>query len=226
MDLIKDSLLKAAVVTGLILTIGFLIGLQMDDARTSYIDNQISDATVNAQTVVAVQNYLESSENYCRLVSEEIPDMGEKNARIGTTLQQFSSKGVSEAQEYKTLRRRYYASQLRLYNTVKSYREKCDSNVSVVMFFFDGDIDSERQGAVLTEYREEVDNSTSIFSYNLEVEESQVLDVLKTDYNITGGPSIVINGNETYREYIPLKQLRQILDQETNSTAVNQTEVQ
>lgn len=225
MDLIKDSLLKAAAVTAMILTIGFLIGLQMDDARTSYIDNQISDATVNAQTVVAVQNYLESSENYCKLVSEEIPDMGEKNARIGTTLQQFSSKGVSEAQEYKTLRRRYYVSQLRLYNTIKSYREKCDSDISVIMFFFDGDIASQRQGAVLTEYREEVDNSTSIFSYNLEVEDSQVLDVLKTDYNITDGPSIVINGNQTYREYVPLIQLQDILNKQ-NRTEMNQTQAE
>jgi predicted transcriptional regulator len=225
MDLIKESLIKAAGVTLLVLLIGFLAGLQLDDVRTSYIDNQISEAEVNAQTVVAVQNYLESSESYCRLVEEEIPDMGRKNAEIGTTLQQFSSRGVSEAEEYKTLRRKYYVSQLRLYNTMIAYRDRCESDIDVIMFFFDSDISSERQGAVLTEYRREVDNSTNIFSYNLAVEDSQVLEVLKTDFKITDGPSIVINGNRTYKEYVPLKQLRQILEDEPeNINATGGTE--
>ena len=224
MELIKESLLKATAVTAIVLAFGFLIGLQMDDARTSYIDNRISEATVSAQTIVAVENYLDSSDNYCKLVKEEIPDMGENNAEIGTTLQQFSSKGVSRGDEYKALRREYYVSQLRLYNTVVSYRERCETDMNAIMFFFDGDLDSERQGSVLTEYREEVDNSTSIFSYNLDVEKSKVLDVLKTDFNITDGPSIVINGNQTHRDYVPLKQLRQVMDEEDqNGKATNQT---
>lgn len=224
MELIKESLLKAAAVTAVVLAFGFLIGLQMDDARTSYIDDRISEAAVSAQTIVAVENYLDSSDNYCMLVKEEIPDMGENNAEIGTTLQQFSSKGIGKRNEYKALRREYYVSQLRLYNTVISYRERCETDMDAVMFFFDGDLNSERQGSVLTEYREEVDNSTSIFSYNLEVEKSKVLDVLKTDFNITDGPSIVINGNQTYREYVPLKQLKQVMDEvDENSTSTNQT---
>lgn len=223
MELVKESLLKATAVTVVVLAIGFLIGLQMDEARTSYIDNRISEATVSAQTVVAVENYLQSSDNYCMLVEEEIPDMGENNAEIGTTLQRFSSRGVSRGEEYKVLRRKYYVSQLRLYNTVMSYRERCGADMNAIMFFFDDDLDSERQGSVLTEYREEVDNSTSVFSYNLEVDNSKVLDVLKTDYNITEGPSIVINGNETYRGYVPLKQLRQVMADINQTQSRNRT---
>ncbi|AOV94669.1 hypothetical protein AQV86_01965 [Nanohaloarchaea archaeon SG9] len=224
MELIKESLLKATAVTAVVLAFGFLIGLQMDDARTSYIDNRISDAAVSAQTIVAVENYLDSSENYCRLVREEIPELGQNNAEIGTTLQQFSSRGVSREGEYKSLRREYYVSQLRLYNMMMSYKDRCETDMNAIMFFFSSNLDSERQGSVLTEYREEVDNSTSIFAYNLEVDKSKVLDVLKTDYNITEGPSIVINGNQTYREYVPLKQLRQVMNEvKENSTATNQT---
>ena len=48
MELIKESLLKAAAVTAVVLAFGFLIGLQMDDARTSYIDDRISEAAVSA----------------------------------------------------------------------------------------------------------------------------------------------------------------------------------
>jgi len=193
----------------------------MDDMRTGYVEDRISEANVNAQTIMAVQNYLDNSKNYCGLVRKEIPEMGENNAEIGTSLQQYSSKGVSEGDRYKVLRRRYYVSQLRLYNTITQYRERCSADMDAILFFFNDNIASQRQGAVLTEYRQEVDNSTSIFSFNLAVDNSQVLDVLKTDFNVTGGPTIAINGNETYTEYVPLKQLKNIMknSEENNATA-------
>lgn len=229
MDLIEESLLKAAGVTFVVLLIGLLIGLQLDDARTSYIDNRISDAEIGAKTVVAVQNYLDSSDNYCRLVREEIPDLGENNAEIGVTLQQFSSKGIGKDAKYKSLRREYYVSQLRLYNTIMSYRDRCDADMDAIIFFFDSGINSQRQGNVLTKYREDVDNSTSVFAYNLEVNKSKVLDVLKTDFNVTEGPTITINGRETHRGYVPLKELEQIMEENraTNKTRkqINVTEV-
>lgn len=212
MDLIQKSILRAATVTVTILLIGFLVGMQLDDMRTSYVEDRISEASVNTQTIMAVQNYLQSSENYCQLVREEIPDLGRNNAEIGTSLQQFSSKGVSNQERYKVLRRKYYVSQLRLYNMINSYRDQCDNDMDSILFFFDGDISSQRQGAVLTEYRQDVDNSTNIFSFNLEVEKSKVLDVLKSDYNVTDGPTIVINGNQTNRGYVPLKELKQLMN--------------
>lgn len=217
MDLIERSMVKAAAVTLMVLTIGFLAGLQMDDMRTGYVEERISEATINAETIMAVQNYLDNSKNYCGLVRKEIPEMGENNAEIGTSLQQYSSKGVSEGERYKVLRRRYYVSQLRLYNTINQYRERCSADMDSILFFFDDNIASQRQGAVLTEYRQEIDNSTSIFAFNLAVDDSQVLDVLKSDFNVTEGPTIAINGNETYREYVPLKQLRNIMDREENN---------
>ncbi|MFB6199710.1 MAG: hypothetical protein ABEJ83_02425 [Candidatus Nanohaloarchaea archaeon] len=224
MDLVKNSLIRAALATVLILAFGLLIGMQMDDLRTGYVDEKISETSLNTQTLMAVQDYFESSENYCKLVREEIPEMAERNAEIGVGLQEFSSKGVSEGEKYKQLRRRYYVSQLRLYNTITGFQKRCRSNMSTVLFFFDGDISSDRQGAVLTEYRREVDNKTSIFSFNLDVDQSKVLDILVTDYNVTEGPTIVINGNKTYRKYVPLTQLENIMDSKSYSTNKTNTE--
>lgn len=223
MDLIQNSILKAGFFTLVVLSIGLLAGLQFDDARTSYIDDQISQATINTESVMAVQNYLETSNNYCRVVEEEIPEMGERNAEIGTTLEQFSSKGVSEGEKYKTLRRRYYVSELRLYNMMSSYRDRCDQDMDLILYFFSDNIESQRQGNVLTEYRREVDNSTSIFTFNYEADDSQVLDVLKTDFNVTGGPTIIVNGEEKHEGYVPLVELEQILQEGNNSVSANKT---
>ncbi|MFB6294394.1 MAG: hypothetical protein ABEI97_01410 [Candidatus Nanohaloarchaea archaeon] len=212
MDLVHSALLRAAVAAVFLISLGALIGLQMDDSRTNYLQNQLRQTDLQSEMFVVTNNYLEeSSQNYCRVVKDQIPVLARQNAEIGNNLQAFSSQSISEQQNYRYIQREYYVSQLKLYNMLKSYNDRCNANATLIFFFFDDSANSRRQGAVLTEYRETVDNQTYVFSYNLEANNSQVLQLLRTDYQITDGPSIVINGNRTYRRYVPLKELQQIL---------------
>lgn len=212
MDTVHSALLRAAVVAGILIGIGVLVGLQMDDTRTSYLENQLRKTNLQSEMFVVTNNYLEeSSQNYCRVVRNQIPVLARQNAEIGQNLQSFSSQSISEKQNYRFIQREYYVSQLKLYNMLQSYNDRCSANATLIFFFFDDSADSRRQGNVLTEYREEVDNQTYVFSYNLEATNSQVLQILRTDYQIEEGPAIVINGNRTYRGYVPLQQLEQIL---------------
>lgn len=214
MDLVKDSLLKALVLTLLILGIGLLVGLQMDDSRTGYLQDQLQESNLRAETFLVTQNYLEdSSVNYCEVVQDQIPQLAAKNAEIGNDLQSFAGKSLSNGDSYDTLKRRYYVNQLKLYNMLDSYKKNCGKqDLGLIFYFFDSSIESQRQGSVLTEYRRNVDNSTYIFSYNLETDESEVLEILKSDYNVTDGPTIVVNGNRTFRRYVPLKELQDVLN--------------
>lgn len=212
MDLIESSLLKAGGVMFLVLLIGILSGLAMDQARTGYLDEQIRQTELQTETFVVSQEYLRnSSRNYCRVMQDRIPEMAARNAQIGQDLQQFTGKSISSEQEYDYLKRKYYVNQLRLYLMLDDHKERCDQETDLILFFFDQDMNSQRQGAVLTEYRRNVDNDTYVFSYNLDSKESQVLDLLKTDYGIEDGPVIVVNGDRVYRDYVPLKQLKEVL---------------
>ncbi len=212
MDLVKDSLIKAAAVATVIILLGVLVGLQMDDARTSYLEEQLKESNLRSDTFLVTQQYLEdSSQNYCTIVKNQVPDIAQQNAQIGRDLQSFSGSSLGSQKDFDHLKKRYYVNQLRLYNMLQNYRSYCGGNVSLIFFFFDNSIESRRQGAVLTEYRDKVDNRTYVFSYNLNTEGSSVLEMLQTDYNVTGGPTIVVNGNKTYRRYVPLAELRQII---------------
>ncbi|MDY6769153.1 MAG: hypothetical protein SVW02_03550, partial [Candidatus Nanohaloarchaea archaeon] len=166
-----------------------------------------------SEMFVVTNNYLEeSSQNYCRVVRDQIPVIARQNAEIGQNLQSFNSQSISEQENYRFIQREYYVSQLKLYNMLQSYNDRCSANATLIFFFFDDSAASRRQGNVLTEYRRTVDNQTYIFSYNLEASNSQVLQILRTDYSIDDGPAIVINGNRTYHRYVPLEELRQILE--------------
>lgn len=213
MDLVKESILKAAAATTLLLLIGILIGLQVDDARTGFLEEQIRESNLRGETFVVTQDYLEdSSNNYCKLASSQIPQLSKRNAQIGRDLESFSSKSVSNSYSYEYMKKKYYLNQLKLYNTLEKYKERCHTNTTLIFFFFDDSIESQRQGSVLTRYRKEVDNSTYVFSYNLGTDKSTVLEMLKSDYNVSEGPVVVINGNKTFRRYVPLKELEQVIE--------------
>lgn len=222
MDLVKSSIIKALFFTVLLISMGVLVGLQVDDARGNYVQDQIRESDLRMQNFIVTQNYLDQTSSYCPIVEEQIPDLSEENTQIGQDLQSFSGKSISNQQEYKYLVRKYYVNQLRLYNVLSEYNEKCNENTSLIFFFFDDSIESQRQGSVLTEYYREVDNSTYIFSFNLEKDDSSVLDMLVRDYDIESGPSIVVNGGIIERDYVPLEQLESII--ENQKSLGNETE--
>lgn len=212
MDVVKSSIFKATLLTALVLGAGILIGLQVDDARGNYLEDQLKQSDLRMQNFIVTQNYLdESSRNYCRLVENQIPDLSKENTRIGQNLQSFAGKSLSNDEGYKYLVRKYYVNQLRLYNVLNEYKDRCGKNTTLIFYFFDDSTESQRQGSVLTEYYREVDNSTYIFSFNLEKDESSVLRMLQDDYGVDNGPSIVLNGEDTFRRYVPLIELKSII---------------
>lgn len=212
MDLVKESILKAGAVSVIILLVGVLIGFQVDDARGSYIQDQLRESNLQAQSFIVTQDYLEgSSKNYCNVVKNRIPELSKQNRKIGQNLQSFTGKSISNEKSYTQMKREYYINQLKLYNILNGYKRRCGANTTLIFYFFDSSADSQRQGAALTKYYREVDNSSYIFSYNLETEKSDITDILKSDYGVEEGPAIVINGNQTYRRYVPFGELRQVI---------------
>ena len=213
MDVVKVSIIKAAIATSLILSLGILVGFQMDDARTNFLEDQLKETNLQTETYLITQRYLEeSSKNYCKVMEQKIPEIAKQNAQTGRDLQAFSSRSIGSKDDYIYIKKRYYINQLKLYTLLQNYRERCDDDVNLIFFFFEDSVDSKRQGAVLTKYREDVNNKTYVFSYNLGTKNSTVIEMLKTDYGIDSGPSMVINGDEIYREYVPLKELRRVME--------------
>lgn len=216
MDLVKESILKAAAVTAVILVFGVLIGLQVDDVREGYVENQLRESTLSTQSLIVTREYLdESSQNYCKVVQNRIPEISEQNTQIGQDLQSFAGRSISNNQEYKQLRREYYVSQLRLYNLLKDYKTRCGEEATLIMFFFDDSAASNRQGSALTKYYREANNDSHIFSFNLDTDDSEVLNVLRSDYDVKRGPTVVVNGNQTFRQYTSFGELRSSIGVDT-----------
>lgn len=207
MDLVKNSLFKAVGFTFLMILLGLLIGLQMDDLRQDRISDELRQSNLDTETFTVLQRYVDSSEgNFCDIAELQLPNLGERNAELGGELERFASEDINDQSEYEYLRNRYYNNQLQIFMIVNEYNGRCEGGKDTVLYFFDDSTQSQRQGSVLDQVAE--NNDVYIFSFNKEISEnsdiadSLVLDVLLKDHNITETPTLVINGEEKIEGFI------------------------
>jgi len=202
MDLVKDSLVKASFLTCLFLVLGILVGLQMSDLRQDHTADNLDRTSLETETFSVLQDYMdESGDNFCEISSVRLPEVGQRNAELGSQLERFDSQEFSNENEYNYIRDRYYNNQLKLYMMVNEHNERCDGDQDTILYFFDDSTQSQRQGAVLDEIAR--NQGSFIFAFNMDILEdperpdSPILEVLVEDYNITESPSIVVNGEKS-----------------------------
>lgn len=202
MDIVKDSILQAGVFTFLILIIGVLVGLQMDDLRQGHVQNNLEQSNLDTETFMILQDYVDGSgENFCQLSGARLPDVGQKNAELGAELERFDSQEFANEERYSYIRDRYYNNQLRLYMLINEYNEECEGGENTILYFFDDSTDSQRQGAVLDEIG--TNQQAIIFAFNKEtMEESPIVEILVKDYNITQTPALVVNRDQKFEGFI------------------------
>lgn len=206
MDIVKESLFKAAGFTALMLMLGVLVGLQMDDFRQDHLSEELRQSNLETETFVALQDYIDDSDNYCSLMKVRVPEISQRNAEFGSQLTQLEGQSLGDKSEYEYIRNRYYNNQLQLYSTLNNYKSSCNVNETTVLFFFGDSVDSQRQGEVLNEIAQERQD-IHVFSFNSELNEdpnvadSPVVEVLKADHNITDSPTMIINGERKIEGY-------------------------
>jgi len=207
MDVVKESMLKASAFTLVMVLLGVLIGLQMDSVRQDHLSNDLRTSNLQTETFVALQNYIEDSENYCELMETRIPEISQRSAEFGGELRALEGQSLGDDSEYEYIRNRYYNNQLQLYSTVNQYKDKCGVNQTTLLYFFDDSVDSQRQGEVLNEIVRNRD--VHVFSFNSELNQnpearnSSVVEVLKRDHNITDAPTLIVNDEEKIEGYTP-----------------------
>lgn len=207
MDVVQDSLLKASAFTVLVVVLGVLVGLQMDDMRQDRLSSELDRSNLETETFSVLDTYISrSEEDYCQLMEVQIPDIGERNAQLGSELQRFEAQNLGSDKEYEYIRDRYYNNQLRLYMAMNNYRDRCgDTNQTTVLYFFDESAESTRMGSVLNEVV--LETETQVFSFNTEVD-SPIVDILEEDHNVTDAPTIVVNDERKIEGFISVGELR------------------
>lgn len=207
MDIVQDSLLKASAFTFIVVILGVLVGLQMDNMRQDRLTEELDRSNLETETFSVLDTYISRSDgDHCQLMEVQIPDIGERNAQLGSELQRFEAQNLGSDEKYRYIRDRYYNNQLRLYMAANNYRDRCgDTNQTTVLYFFDESAESSRMGSVLNEVVQQTE--TQVFSFNTEVD-SPIVDILERDHNVTESPTIIVNDEQKVKGFISVGELR------------------
>lgn len=207
MDLVKESIIKAGAVTALVLLLGILLGYQMDDLRQDHLSEELRQSNLETETFSVLDDYVQRSDrDHCQLMDVQIPSIGERNGELGSELERFEAQNIGSDEEYRYIRDRYYNNQLRLYMALNSYKDRCNgTNQTTILYFFDDSTESQRQGAVLNEVVTQ--KNVQVFSFNAEVDDSLVVDVLTEDFNVTDYPTVIVNDDQKFEGFISENEL-------------------
>lgn len=218
----KYDFIKVIMATVAVFLVGLALGYMLDTSRVSYLSEELQDAQLETESFVVSQMYMDSiddEERFCSLMDSQIYEVADKTQDLGTDLQNFGSAGMFHGSDYDYLENRYYLYEVRFMLMVETYRETCDEDVVSIMYFFSDDIQSQRQGNVLTEFREANQGQVFVFSFNMQSDNTAAVDMLERDFNVTGAPAVVVNRDTVFHEYVGQTELRQTVESYINLTA-------
>lgn len=217
----RFDFLKVLATTALVFLVGLGLGFSLDTGRINYLAEELRSTNLETESFVTTQQYLEDAtgDDYCRLADGQITRMSQETAELGTDLQEFGGAGMFREGDYEFLQRRYYVYQTRFMLLLEDYRERCDQDFLSLLYFFGDNVGSQRQGSVLTEFRQENQGEVFVFSFALNAEDSPLVDLIAADHNVTSTPTVIVNQNTTLRGFTSKGELEAMLQDEVNMSA-------
>lgn len=174
---------------------GLSFGFFWDSLRSQESEREINELVIYSSALFLESSLLEDAgcESLKPILDEAVIDLSDALERYEYYVRQSRVNIDGENLLY----RRYLMSNLRYWFFVKEFKEKCGVNNTVILFFFDQncpdcDVMSER----LTFLKKKYGGDVLVFPVNMELAaKDPVANTLRSIYNATSYPAIVIDGN-------------------------------
>lgn len=190
----------AAIITALLFSLGFLVGLIIEGERITYFNKANAEQRVESQSLQLQYLYLSllTKKQDCNVVSGIL-----YNSLINLEATREKLEGFKEVSEFSKdeldlLMREYLISQMRFWLLVKETQEYCDTDVVTILHFYQDYTTCgvcENQAIVLNSIKDILEQKVYIFSFNTKYINEPMVGVLLQSFNITTYPSLVVNNN-------------------------------
>ncbi|MDO8628217.1 MAG: hypothetical protein Q7R56_00500 [Nanoarchaeota archaeon] len=203
----------ALIITIIIFSIGILIGIQLTETRVTELQtkNQAQKADFESLQLqyafLNTQPHNKSCIAFSKALERNVYDLENTRIKVEQYLQSSSN-----TEELTQLKRDYSLAEIRYWLLAEQAQQECNSNIISILYFYQKDElcnDCSGQGYILTELKDQFKEKLLIFSFDIDLEEPLV-DILQETYNITKGPTLVING-ETYQELQTTTTIKKLL---------------
>lgn len=194
----KDKYIIAAIATTIIFVLGVLLGLVMENERTRYIENKYSDQELDFRSSQLQYEYLtllEKKEN-CPAIYETLYTNLDDLEKTRVRLETYTNDATLSKTEFELLEREYFLAEVRYWLLATKAKELCAHDVVPILSFYSNEEECpkcDEQSFVLNYMKKALGEKLLIFSFNVKTVGEPIIDILKTAYNVTEYPSIVVN---------------------------------
>ncbi len=208
----KRVFMKTIVLTTFIFIIGILVGYSVDFFRSSDVLETVQQSELDTQSYLIEQEFFNTQGGYnCAIAQKRLGHLAEELGELGYYLVSFEEKNLFKQKEYDYLLRKYVLLQIKTYAQFIDIKNQCSLQHNLILYFFDpNDVLSERQGKVL-DVLVKKDTGLSVFAINIKYEGDILLETLKTHYNVTLTPTLIINEKMRKEGFVSKEELETVL---------------
>lgn len=188
----------AGVLTFLIFSLGLTLGMIVDNMRLQNADQLNKAQEINYQSLQLQFLYLSTLPNATDSCPTLKVALDKTVAELGESLGQFEDfkkETKLNEQEYDLIGRKYLLDNIKYWFFAEKSKDLCDLNLVSVLYFYSLKECTvcPDQGVILTYFKKIFDERLLVFPINVDIErEEPIIKILRSRYNITTYPSVVI----------------------------------
>lgn len=210
-----DVYIITIIISSLLFITGLSLGFAVSAQKINILDHEITNMRNSIENIELEFLFLDmmSGNISCSYFIDEANRLAVESSELGTRVDLYERTQQWDDPEYVLLKSRYMLVSVRDWLMIEKIKSICEGDYETVLYFYGNDcIDCETQGFVLTYLKEKYPQRLMVFSLdtNLGV---PIVEALRTSYNITVFPSLVISG-QMYQGFTNTTDLENILNLE------------
>jgi hypothetical protein len=193
----RERYIMAAIITIIIFSLGFVLGLVIEGKRADYISNLDREQKIDFSSLQLQFTYINqlAEEKNCEALVKSF-DVNIENldaARI--KLESYDQNSKINKEEFQALQREYTISELNYWLFAEKTEKICSTEQSTILYFFSDKEkcpDCDAQAFILTYLKKRFKEKLLVFSLDERIKEP-IIEILKKTYNINIYPTLIIN---------------------------------
>ena len=196
MSVNKTLYLKAAAVTLVLFFAILLLGLYLDDSRTSIVRSQLelagSQADESRVGLLFLQTFKDSP-GFCDAFNVQLETVASNLGKLGYQLKRFGE--ASKLDDLGSYKRKYAVANAELWLYSVNFKKQCGSSATTVLYFYpDTRVcgECEAQARVLDQLKQKCGQKLLVFSLPADLDVG-IVNTLKKQFAVERVPSLVVN---------------------------------
>jgi hypothetical protein len=210
---LRKVFLVSFVLAVFIFLLGMYLGYTLDTLRINSVNEMLYENELNTLNYLSSKEFLDlfDKNDSCGSTQILLENMGPEISNLGNTLIFYEKRNLFNSGEYKLLKMKYFLVELRAYVLFVKLKKECGYDFDVILYFYDQNHDKSTQQGYILDTLVKSSSNVNVLSFDRNLVDSDVVNLLIKHYNITISPTVIINNDIKLEGLTSLEDFRKII---------------